>query len=206
LLEKIYADLLGVYHLSPELEERLWSEIKQQHSAASRHYHSLNHLQDLHEQLLAVKPIIQRWDIILFTLFYHDIVYHSTKSNNEEKSAEVAQKRMKEMGVAHEDIQTCYHQILATKSHQISDNPDTNLFTDADLSILGRDWGVYDAYCQNVRKEYSIYPKIIYKQGRKKVVKHFLGMERIYKTEFFYNQYEGQARDNLKREMELLNN
>ena len=96
--------------------------------------------------------------IILFTLFYHDIVYNSLKSNNEEKSAELAEKRMTQISVSNEIIECCKAQILATKSHVKSTDSDTNYFTDADLSVLGQTWETYSIYYKNVRKEYAIYP------------------------------------------------
>jgi len=122
----------------------------------------------------------------------------------EEESASLAETRMNKIGVGEEDIKQCVNQILATKSHKVDDNPDTNIFTDADLSILGREWEDYEAYCKKVRKEYAIYPMVLYKKGRKKVLKHFLEMDQIFKTEVFSEKYEKQARENLKRELENL--
>lgn len=203
MLKNVFIDLLRPYQLDQVTTENLWLEIESKHSDSSRHYHSLKHLSDLYDQLISVKSEIKRWDMVLFTLFYHDIIYNSTKSNNEEKSAELARKRMLEIGLPESDAAHCFNQILATKSHNISENHDTNIFTDADLSILGRDWEVYDQYCQNVRKEYSIFPNIIYRRGRKKVLKHFLSMERIFKTEPFYEKYEEAARKNMRKELRL---
>ena len=62
---------------------------------------------------------------------------------------------------------------------------------------------MYSKYYQNVRKEYSIYPEILYKLGRKKVLKHFLAMEKIFKTDYFYQKFEKNARMNLQREFDL---
>ncbi len=164
----------------------------------------MQHLESLLQQLSAVKSDISHWDTLLFTLFYHDIVYNSLKSDNEEKSAEFAERSMRQILVPREIMENCTAQILATKLHLDSPDQDTNYFTDADLSILGQDWRSYSAYYQNVRKEYAIYPDLIYKPGRKKVLKHFLGMERIFKTEYFYAKFEQQAKQNLKKELELL--
>jgi predicted metal-dependent HD superfamily phosphohydrolase len=52
-----------------------------------------------------------------------------------------------------------------------------------------------------VRREYSIYPDLLYKPGRKKVLQHFLNMEHIFKTIHFYTLYEQNARNNLNREI-----
>ncbi|MGY6650052.1 HD domain-containing protein [Wenyingzhuangia sp. IMCC45574] len=140
----------------------------------------------------------------MFTLFYHDSIYNSQRQDNEEKSAVLAEERMKTLDVPRDLIDLCSYQIRATKSHVKSDNQDTNYFTDADFSILGKAWDEYSIYTQNVRKEFAIYPDSIYTKGRKKVLKHFLEMERIYKTDYFYQKYEEKAKLNMQRELELL--
>jgi len=77
------------------------------------------------------------------------------------------------------------------------------LFTDADLSILGAEWPIYHNYTDQIRQEYAIYPDFMYKPGRKKVLLHFLKMERIFKTDYFYITFEAQAIKNIKQELEL---
>lgn len=204
MLKRIFIEFLTNYTSNNELIEELWIEIEKNYSSNKRHYHTLQHLENLFKELSEIKTEIQNWDTILFTLFYHDVIYNSLKSDNEEKSAELAEKRMKQLLVSNETIEQCKKQILATKSHIISTDSDTNYFTDADLSVLGKDWETYSLYFQNVRKEYSIYPNFMYNPGRKKVLSHFLSMERIFKTTFFHNKFETQAKQNLQKEMALL--
>ena len=204
MIDLIYKDLLQHNKVDSNSSQKLWEELENKYSEKGRHYHNLNHLQDLYDQLVKVKSKISNWNIILFTLFYHDVIYKSTKKNNEEESAKLASKRMAEIGLTNSEIELCSNQILATKSHIESIDSDTNYFTDADLSILGRSRENYNEYCKKIRKEYSIYPKFMYNKGRKQVVKHFLSMERIYKTEEFYSEFEEQAKLNLEAELETL--
>lgn len=206
MLEAIFTGLLKKHSPDEQLAATLWEEIEIKYSGKNRYYHNLHHLENLLQELTAVKHLISDWNTILFTLFYHDAIYNILKSDNEEKSAALAAKRMKEAGVPQEMINLCKEQILATKSHAVSINADTNSFTDADLSVLGQSWEVYSAYFKNIRKEYTFYPDMIYKPGRKKVIQHFLMMERIYKTDHFYRKYEAQARLNLEKEFLLLQN
>ncbi|CAM1370422.1 conserved hypothetical protein [Tenacibaculum litoreum] len=111
---------------------------------------------------------------------------------------------MKQLSVPKEIIENCFSQVLATKSHETSENSDTNYFIDADLSILGQSGEVYTKYYKNVRKEYAVYPNIVYNSGRKKALQHFLTMENIFKTEYFYQKFEETARKNIQKEIELL--
>lgn len=203
-LKEIFGGLAGNYSDDPRLVEELWAEIEEQYSGEKRHYHTLAHLENLLAELEKARENILDCDAVLFALFYHDVIYNTLNGDNEEQSAGLAVKRMTTLGVPEERVMKCRAHILATKKHEVSPDNDTNLFTDADLSILGKEWEVYAEYCRNVRLEYSIYPDLVYKPGRKNVLKHFLQMERIFKTEHFFNLYEKPARSNIKSELEEL--
>ncbi len=204
MLKNTFLDLIKRYTADENLPTELWLELEKNYTNSNRYYHTLQHLDSLQQELLLIKTSIVDWDTLLFSLYYHDVIYNSLKSNNEAKSAELATARMKLIGIDSEMIEKCQNQILATQKHYFSTDNDTNFFTDADLSVLGQDWGTYTRYYQNVRKEYAIYPNIIYNSGRKKVIKHFLEMESIYKTDYFFDKFEMQAKENLKREFGLL--
>lgn len=204
MLKETFIKLLENYTDNKNLVNELWYEITQNYSDTNRHYHTLQHLENLRQQLTAIKNHIQNWNTVLFTLYYHDLVYHSTQGDNEEKSAGLAEKRMNQILVPTEMIEHCKNQILATKSHSKSVDSDTNYFTDADLSILGQPWEAYSQYYKNVRKEYCVYTNLVYNAGRKKVLQHFLLMDRIFKTDYFYDKFENNARQNIQNEIDLL--
>ncbi|MGJ8734468.1 MAG: HD domain-containing protein [Cellulophaga sp.] len=204
MLKETFIELLTKYTDNDSLKNELWTEIEKNYSSKKRHYHTLLHLDNLLSHLTNVKSEIQNWEAILFTLFYHDIIYNSIKLDNEEKSAELAEKRMKQISVSNDKIELCKKIILATKSHIKSTDSDTNYFIDADLSVLGQNWETYLLYCKNVRKEYSVYPDLVYNIGRKKVLNQFLKMDRIFKTDYFFNKFNKQAKNNVQKEIDLL--
>lgn len=204
VLKETFIALLHQYTQDNNLVNNYWSEIEKAYMSKDRHYHTLAHLENMLKELFEVRDQINEWDTILFSLYYHDIVYNVLKSSNEELSAELAQKRLEAILVPSPIIENCYQQIIATQKHILSQDSDTNFFIDADLSVLGKDWFSYEQYAQRVRKEYSIFPDLVYKPGRKKVLCHFLDMERIFKTDAFFDKYESKARQNIRRELELL--
>lgn len=201
MLQQSFTRLAGLYTADSAIINRLWTEIETAYSHPKRHYHTLQHLENLLTQLQEVKPQISDWDTVLFALYYHDIVYKATRKDNEEKSAELARKRLEELQYPADKIARCVAHILATKTHALSEDTDTNLFTDADLGILGADTQTYMRYAAQVRQEYAIYPDFMYNPGRKKVLQHFLRMEHIFKTEYFREKLEGQARRNMELEL-----
>ena len=204
MLKNTFLDLIAKYSNNNEVKEKYWNEIALQYANKNRHYHNLTHLENLLVQLTAIKHLINNWEAILFSLYYHDIIYNTIKSNNEEKSAILAVKRLNELSVAKEIVQLTETIIIATKKHELATNNDINFFTDADLSILGTDWETYHTYTLNIRKEYAIYPTIIYNAGRTKVIQHFLNMSCIFKTTYFQERFESNARINLHNELRLL--
>ncbi len=202
MLKAVFSEL--VFKYSNTHKNKLWQEIEEAYTDKKRYYHNLTHLANMYDELLLCQEKITDWDTILFALFYHDIIYKPIKNDNEEKSAELAVKRLTEIGFPKHRIELCYTHILATKSHIINTNTDTNLFTDADLSILGYPWSKYEAYRKAVRREYAYYPDLLYNPGRKKVLVHFLEMQYLYKTSFFKAKYEAAAHENIHREITML--
>lgn len=185
------------------LAENVWRELEEKYSEKTRHYHTLDHLDAVLTQLLPLRDRFKNWHVIVLAVAYHDAIYNPLKNNNEEKSARLAGERLKSIGVPEEDVSKCRQLILATKRHEPADY-ETNLFTDADLSILGSDSVTYSLYLNHIRKEYWIYPDVIYNGGRKNVVLGFLEMDAIYKTKEFFGRLEEQARKNLAAELRKL--
>ncbi len=204
MLKEVFISLVSKYSEDNEYVTSLWNEIAKNHSKKSRYYHNLSHLENLYHNLLFIKEEISDWDITLFALFYHDIIYNVLKQDNEDQSAKKAIEVLQTLSIASERIELCENMILATQGHQVSENTDINYFTDADLSILGSKWEEYEVYFKNVRKEYKYYPNFMYNKGRIKVLKHFIDMPRIFKTEHFYNTLENKAKNNLQQEINLL--
>lgn len=203
-LKTLFFENSSLYCSDLQLIERFWDEIVYQYSKKSRYYHNLVHLENMFGELEMVKKQVETFDLMAFSVFYHDIVYNASSKVNEEKSAAWAVSRLKSFHLSEEQITIIEHQILATKKHQKSVDHDINFLIDADLSILGAERNIYQKYTENIRKEYSVYLDFLYKPGRKKALIHFLEFDSIFKTEHFRNKYENQARENIKWEISAL--
>lgn len=199
-----FTRLAGRYSADETLVSALWAEIERAYSGAKRHYHNLAHLAAMLAELTPKQATVNDWDTLLFALFYHDVVYKVPGTDNEAQSAELAAVQLRCLGVPPAQIARCRAQILATQHHEPSDDPDTDLLTDADLAILGQPWPTYETYTRQVRAEYRLYPDLLYQPGRRKVLRHFLAKPRIYKTPAFSTRYEAAARANLLQELALL--
>lgn len=188
------------------LAQTLWNEIETKYTSKSRYYHNLTHLYNMLLHAEDYKAEINNLNTFKFAVWYHDIIYKPSRKDNEEKSALFAEKRLKSIHFNEKQTKIVQKLIISTKKHELilKENNDNSYLLDLDLSILGTEWITYELYIKNIRKEYKIYPSILYNPGRKKVLSHFLKRETLYFTEVFKNKYENQARENLKKEIELL--
>lgn len=168
-----------------------------------RHYHNLNHVGDLVGQINRLKLIERDRQILLYSAFYHDVVYLPGKTDNELKSAEIAEQELNKMKVDFRIIKSVVRTILATKNH-ISNNELTRLFLDMDMCILASDERKYRRYLQGVEKENNVLPKFIYRFMRKRFIQKTLKRSRIFLTDLYLNRYELVARTNLLRELNTL--
>lgn len=198
-LKEVWLTLTSNYTSDTSLAEQLWLEIETAYTAKGRYYHTLEHLRALLSLAAAHKSSIQQPDLLSFAVFYHDIVYSALRSDNEEKSADLAVERLKQLGLSLQQQEHIRQMILATKTHTLSPDPDTKLLLDFDLSILGSEWENHLSYTRQIRKEYSIVPYFLYKKCRKKVLQHFLALPAIYKTQPFSDLYDRTAKQNIER-------
>jgi len=203
-LKENFVKLVSKYTPNNSLINELWSEIEYYYTEPTRHYHNLTHIAAVYNKLSAIKGLLVDWDMVQFSVFYHDIYYNTNKKDNELNSALLAKSNMQKLTIDDSKIDAVFNQILATQSHQNTNYTDTNYFTDADLSILGESWDNYRVYSEQIKAEYIQFANEVYIPGRIKVLNHFSEMERIYKTPHFYNLYETKAKQNLENEIKLL--
>lgn len=201
-LKEKYTELLSNIGFTEKAIQQNWLDLEKAYSGKSRHYHNLTHIAAMIESFETYRDKLDKPSEILFSIFYHDYIYKSSKKDNELKSAEFALSILPE-NISF-DRQLVFDAICATQQHQHNIIEDINWLIDFDLKILARDWEDYKIYFEQIRKEYSIYPDFLYKPGRAKALKHFLENEFIFQTEEFRGLYEEKARMNIKKEILLL--
>ena len=201
-LQEKYSDLMSKIGFNTNETKALWFDLEKAYSGKSRHYHNLNHLEEMIELFEIYKTNLQNPDEILFSIFYHDYIYKASKKDNELKSAELALKVLADNSKLNKDL--IFDAICATQLHQHNTIEDINWLIDFDLKILSKDWEDYQIYFNQIRKEYKIYPDFLYKPGRAKALKHFLENEFIFQTNEFRSLYEEKARRNIEKEISIL--
>lgn len=201
-LQNRHSELLITIGINPNEINSLWLDLEKAYSAKSRQYHNLNHLKEMIELFDIHYSNLKNPNEVLYSIFYHDYIYKASRKDNELKSAEYALAILP--NAISLNKQLVFDAICATQLHQHNKIEDINWLIDFDLKILSKDWEDYQTYCNQIRKEYKIYPNLLYKPGRRKALGHFLEQEFIYNTAIFRNLFDEDARTNIKREISLL--
>ncbi|MBI2109307.1 MAG: hypothetical protein HYT93_04015 [Parcubacteria group bacterium] len=181
----------------------VYKDLAARYSESHRAYHTLEHINHCLFELEKVRRITLDVDVIELAIWFHDAVYDTHASDNEEQSALLAAQVMREAALPERMIKKVTEFIRATKhTHGLhSHDIDLYFFLDIDLSILGQTQKVFDAYELQIRKEYEWVPEEAFIEGRKVVLSSFLNREHIYSTHQFYDAYEAQARENIARSL-----
>src|SRR5262249_55449673 len=88
----------------PSMIESLFNSIVEHYSARDRAYHSLSHIQSLLSLSESLSDRIQNRDALYFAIWFHDVIYDTKRSDNEEKSAEFAEEALASLGVPEQTI------------------------------------------------------------------------------------------------------
>jgi predicted metal-dependent HD superfamily phosphohydrolase len=201
-LQERYTELLLKLSFNEKTIPSLWLSLEKAYSTKSRHYHNLNHLQEMIDLYDLYYSELEFPNEVLYAIYYHDFIYSVTKKDNELKSAELAIALLPTATTLNKEL--VFEMIVATKEHQHNKIPAINWLIDFDLKVLSKDWEGYQRYFEQIRKEYKMYPNLLYKPGRKKALEHFLNNAFVYQTEAFRTKFELIARQNIQKEIELL--
>jgi len=164
-----------------------------------RAYHTAEHIRDCLVQFDLSRHTAQRPDEVEAAIWFHDAVYLPGSSDNEDRSARLAQTALRDAGAPKEAAHRIAGLVLATKHLAIPSERDAALLCDIDLSILGRTPEVLEEFERRIRREYAWVPEDVYRGARAEILEGFLRRGVIYQTDFFRQRYEIPARANLQR-------
>lgn len=195
----------------PLIDSAIFEEVRELHSDPARGYHAWSHPLALFKQWETVKDRLHDPLAVYCAILFHDVIYEPRAKDNERRSADFAEQRLKEQ-VPDETLRRTLDLIIATETHTIpehvtgAEREDVSIFLDMDLSILGAPEDVFDGYEAGVRKEYSEIPEPLFREGRAKILEGFLARERLYFSDWGFASFEAKARENLARSINQLRN
>lgn len=178
----------------------LFNGIKTTYEAPERAYHNLSHIVSMLDEAPQFCFGTHHPPELLLSIWLHDIIYDTHATNNEERSAEVAQWIAKELGMSQRTFAFIEQCIMTTKH---ASKPEQDIYScliaDLDLAILGKPEKEFEAFEIAIKQEYAWVPENTYREKRAEILNKFLDRPKIYSHVFFQVRYEEQARKNLKR-------
>jgi len=204
-LKREWDKLISFYTSDTTLMENTFLVLTGKYREENRFYHNLSHVKALLTLFESLKDKVSNPNAVRFSIWFHDVIYDSQRNDNEEESAKFAFEMLGKLQVGTETLENVQDLILATKHHDGSHRShDAKLFLDMDLAILGSSEERYREYSQAIRKEYAWVTESAYREGRQKVLKHFIERDKIYFTDEMQGRYEKLARKNIQAEIETL--
>lgn len=190
--------------LGAQVNGGLMNQLVAAYSEQHRNYHTLQHLRECLAHADAVRTLARRPAEVELALWFHDAVYDPSRTDNEARSAQWAHASVLAAGCDAAIADRVSALVLATAGHHASDDVDTQLLLDIDLSILGSSYSRFDEYERQVRMEYAHVDDAAFRAGRLKFVDGMLARPAIYGTQVYREALEPRARENLRRSFEAL--
>ena len=180
----------------------VYKDLTNAYCEKNRHYHDLTHIEHMFSLANQVSDQIEDYDAMYLAIWFHDVIQKLGR-DSEQLSADFAAKKLMALGAPKTFCQLVSALIVSTAHGQAAaQSGDETLLVDIDLAILGDNRAAYQTYSRLCRKEYEI-PERLYVSGRKKVLQSFLAQTQIFKTPYFYQQFESSARKNIQWELSL---
>lgn len=193
-LELSWAALQQHYHFAEPL--KVFNKLIAAYSEPQRAYHTVQHLYECLTALDMVKMHLHDEYAVALALWFHDAVYDPKASDNELKSAELFEHYVGQ-DLAAEVVKKIKQWIVATQKHAQTDDTDLQFLLDIDLAILAATPQRFAEYEQQIQQEYAWVEPEVYTIKRKQVLAHFYATEPLYQTEYFQQQFEQRAKQNL---------
>lgn len=172
-----------------------------------RRYHTTAHLADVLARIDVLAPhAADRAALDLpaveLAAWFHDAVYRPDRSENEERSAALAERALPELGIDAERTAETARLVRLTVTHDPAPG-DTNgeVLCDADLGVLAGTPDAYAAYTAAVRAEYAFVPDAAFREGRAAVLRQLLDLPHLFRTPYGAAHWEAPARTNLAAEL-----
>ena len=185
-------------------DAELFQVVRRAYDSPGRVYHAWSHIEMCLRQFNQVHFDDPR--TVLMALLFHDAVYVVGDSQNELRSAELAQQslqRHSNLTGSERDRVSQLIMLTANHHHETVLDGDAAAFIDIDLAVLGSDWPTYEAYAIGVEREFcpAVVSLPMFRAGRRRFLQGLLSQPFIFLTPAMRQSNEAAARRNLQREI-----
>ena len=175
----------------------------ERYAESDRYYHTIEHIDYCLEMFDQVKDQCTNPDAVELAIWFHDAIYEFPVDNNERLSAEYFLEVSD--GKLPENLRkVVFDQVIVTDHRSPPADHDQKLLIDIDLSSFGRPWERFLTDGVNVRLEMDYLDDSEFYPRQITFMRQLLNRAHFYATEWFQQNYEQTARENLKRYLSSL--
>lgn len=201
----------------------IFHELFKQYNEKHRKYHNTKHIFDLletHNYIYYKQGLVELNDpeAIEFAIFFHDSIYETNLDEyiyNEQRSSEYVRFQLHQINFD-QDFSNLVHDYIMYSDDCVVRNQDmitekSNEFIndicylhDLDFSYLGKDFNTFMRISKQIKKEFGWFFRTFRFNGkRKRFLTSLLNQDSIFKTKYFIDNYEDQARKNITKVISL---
>lgn len=180
----------------------LFEELLHRYAEPHRHYHDTRHLAEVMDIVDELAELAGDVEAVRLAAWFHDAVYDPQRTDNEERSAALAEQVLPRLGMTEEATREVARLVRLTAGHDPAPG-DRNgeLLCDADLAVLASPERRYREYAAGVRAEHAGLDDATFAAGRTAVLRGLLARDPLFRTEPGRARWEAAARHNLSREL-----
>jgi len=162
-----------------------------------RAFHNLGHIDDCLRRFDEIAPRLDDRDAVELGLWFHDVVYEPGDPTNERRSAELFLKQS--VGARSILRRRVTALILTTKRDRTPRNNDCKFIDDIDLAGFGAPWDEFMRNGALLRDEFAKQSDADYNRGLGSFLVSLRRRPRFFRTDYFAERLEAQARSNVDR-------
>ena len=173
---------------------------------AHRRYHTLDHIEHCLGMFERCKSLVSHADALELAIWFHDVIMMPGRRDNEARSAALYLKLSD--GEQAQAFRELVERLIMTTLHDGTglDDADSLYMVDIDLSSFGLPWDDFLRDSLNLRDENPQVSEAEYHLNQTGFHRSLLARPRFFLSDFFHDRYEQQARANLARYFEFLEN
>jgi predicted metal-dependent HD superfamily phosphohydrolase len=181
----------------------VWRVLSGHYAGPGRYYHNLQHVWHCLGELDLAGDRVPQPQQVELAIWFHDIVYDSTRSDNELRSAKLFTELASQ--VMHAGWVATVSALIVATTHRHPVQGDIEAWVvDIDLSSFGLPWEAYRADCEALRREQAWQPDETFYRNKRRFLHTLLARPYIFSTEYFQQRLEARARDNITRYLDEL--
>jgi len=181
------------------------AELLGRYAEPHRRYHDLAHLSDVLHNVDELAKHARDVRVVRLAAWFHDAVYDPTASDNEERSARLAETSLAELRIEDSIVAEIARLVRGTADHApVPGDLDAEVLCDSDLAILASGPERYQVYAEAVRAEYEHLDDRTFASGRAAVLRGLLARDPMFSTATGRDRWEAAARANVTAELARL--